>query len=160
MYPGMFWWNRLPRLDKIVVVWRDKIVVELVVDLRGLPFVYLTLPLAFFSLLEQLSSSPSIIPITSTCDRLSYLPGKFPNLCRYIDWGTYLPTCIINANAIAEVCSASYRQVGFRSCYLPSPCTQVYKGIIATTISRLVALLPITTSRFPKPLPSKPLHRC
>jgi hypothetical protein len=26
------------------VVWRDKIVVELVVDLRGLPFVYLTLP--------------------------------------------------------------------------------------------------------------------
>jgi hypothetical protein len=53
----MFWWNRLPRLDKIVVVVvvvidkKDKIVV---VDLRGLPFclfISITLPLAFFSLL-------------------------------------------------------------------------------------------------------------
>ena len=57
-----------------------------VVDLRGLPFclfIYIlpiTLPLAFFSLL-QLSSSPSIIPTTLTCltcDRLSYITVLFP----------------------------------------------------------------------------------
>ena len=74
----MFWWNRLPRLDKIVVVWWDKIVV--VSDCCGwsprspLLFIYLhsshhASPRVLFL---QLSSSPSIIPTTLTCDRLSY----------------------------------------------------------------------------------------